>query len=157
MPNPPKPVERKRKAGNPGKRPLPDPVSLVPALQGIPDPPERLATAGVVVWRRCWDAGRDWLTEGDITVLEVACHQIDEIVRWEELLEEAGLTFETRGGFIRVHPAVAQIRELEQHVVANLGLCGFTPADRSRLGLTEVRKLSGLADIAARRADALGG
>jgi hypothetical protein len=39
--------------------------------------------------------------------------------------------------------------------VTNLGLCGFTPADRARLGLTEVRKLSGLADLAARRADGL--
>jgi P27 family predicted phage terminase small subunit len=155
MPNPPKPVERKRKTGNPGKRRLPEPVSIVPALQGVPEPPE-LGPAGLVVWRRCWDAGRDWLTAGDVTVLELLCHQIDEIVRWEELLEEAGLTFETRGGFIRVHPAVAQIRELEQRVVVNLGLCGFTPADRSRLGLTEVRKLSGLADIAARRHDALG-
>jgi hypothetical protein len=77
-------------------------------------------------------------------------------VPFKEIIDREGVTFTTNNGFVRVHPAVAQIRELEQRIVTNLGLCGFTPADRARLGLTEVRKMSGLADIAARRADALG-
>jgi P27 family predicted phage terminase small subunit len=109
-----------------------------------------------MVWRRCWDAGSDWLAPGDTTILDLLCRQVDEIGRWQEIVKREGFTFTTSNGFVRVHPAVAQIRELEQRVVTNLGLCGFTPADRARLGLTEVRKLSGLADIAARRADALG-
>jgi P27 family predicted phage terminase small subunit len=156
MPNPPKPVERKRKSGNPGKRPLPKPKSLVLALEHVPEPPQGLSGAGLVVWCRCWDAGSDWLAPGDMTILELLSRQVDEIVRWQELVEAEGVTFTTKGGMVRVHPAVGQIRELEQRVVTNLGLCGFTPADRSRLGLTEVRKLSGLADIAARREDAIG-
>ena len=109
-----------------------------------------------MVWRRVWDAGSDWLATGDVTILELLCRQVDEIGRWQEIADREGLTFTTRNGFIRAHPAVAQIRELEQRVVTNLGLCGFTPADRARLGLTEVRKLSGLAELAARRSDALG-
>jgi hypothetical protein len=40
MPNPPKPVERKRKSGNPGKRPLPKPTSLVLAQEHLPQPPQ---------------------------------------------------------------------------------------------------------------------
>jgi Phage terminase, small subunit len=71
---------------------------------------------------------------------------VDEIGRWQEIVDREGVTFTTSNGFVRVHSAVAQIRGLEQRVVTNLGLCGFTPADRARLGLTEVRKLSGLAD-----------
>jgi P27 family predicted phage terminase small subunit len=156
VPNPAKPVERKRKAGNPGKRALPEPTSLVLAIDRIPEPPAELSDAGIEVWRRCWEAGSDWLAPGDVTILEVLCRQVDEIALWQKMLDREGLTFTTPNGFVRVHPAVAQIRELEQRVVTNLGLCGFTPADRARLGLTEVRKLSGLADIAARRADALG-
>jgi P27 family predicted phage terminase small subunit len=156
MPNPPKPSEKKRKAGNPGKRKLPEPVSIVPALDAAPAPPAGLAEAGTVAWRRAWDAGSDWLAVGDVTILELLCRQVDEITRWQEIVERDGVTFETKGGMIRVHPAVAQIRELEQRVVVNLGLCGFTPADRARLGLTEVRKLSGLADLASRRSDAIG-
>jgi hypothetical protein len=71
---------------------------------------------------------------------------VDEIGRWQEIVDREGVTFTTSNGFVRVHSAVAQIRGLEQRVVTNLGLCGFTPTDRARLGLTEVRKLSGLAD-----------
>ena len=156
MPNPPKPAEKKRKAGNPGKRRLPEPVSVVLAQEHAPTPPAGLQEPGSVVWRRAWDAGSDWLAPGDVTILELLCRQVDEIARWQAIVDRDGVTFTTRGGFIRVHPAVGQIRELEQRVVTNLGLCGFTPADRARLGLTEVRKLSGLADLAARRADALG-
>jgi P27 family predicted phage terminase small subunit len=155
MPNPPKPTEKKRRSGNPGKRRLPTPVSIVPAQGSAPTPPSRLEQAGSALWVRCWDAGADWLAPGDVSILELVCHQVDEIERWRAIVDRDGATFTTRGGFIRVHPAVGQIRELEQRVVANLGLCGFTPADRARLGLTEVRKLSGLAELAARRADGL--
>ena len=156
MPNPPKPTEKKRRSGNPGKRPLPVPRAVVSALDVAPAPPEGLGKAGLVVWRRVWDAGSDWLAPGDVTILEMLCRQVDEITRWQQILDAEGVTFTTRNGFIRVHPAVAQVRELEQRVVTNLGLCGFTPADRARLGLTEVRKLSGLADLAQRRQDAIG-
>ena len=156
MPNPPKPAEKKRKAGNPGKRKLPEPVAITLAQEVAPAPPDGLSEAGSVVWRRAWEAGSDWLAPGDVTILELLCRQVDEIARWQEIVDREGVTFETKGGMIRVHPAVAQVRELEQRVVTNLGLCGFTPADRARLGLTEVRKLSGLAELAARRADAIG-
>jgi P27 family predicted phage terminase small subunit len=156
VPNPPKPIERKRRSGNPGKKPLPTPRSVISALEVAPGPPSGLGEAGLVVWRRAWDAGADWLAPGDVTILEMLCRQVDEITRWQQILDAEGVTFTTRNGFIRIHPAVAQVRELEQRVVTNLGLCGFTPADRTRLGLTEVRKLSGLADLAARRQDAIG-
>jgi hypothetical protein len=49
-----------------------------------------------------------------------------------------------------------EARALAGQMITLLSLLGLTPADRARLGLTEVRKLSGLADLAARRADAIG-
>ena len=107
MPNPPKPTERKRRSGNPGKRPLPVPRSVVSALERAPAPPQGLGKAGLVVWRRVWDAGSDWLAPGDVTILEMLCRQVDEITRWQEILDAEGVTFTTRNGFIRVHPAVA--------------------------------------------------
>jgi hypothetical protein len=39
MPNPPKPTERKRRPGNPGKRRVPPPVAIVPRADGVPEPP----------------------------------------------------------------------------------------------------------------------
>ena len=93
---PPKPTEIKRRTGNPGKRPLPEPVSIVAGLEGVPEPPAGLAMAGLTVWRRCWEAGADWLTVGDITVMELLCRQVDEIGRWQAILDEVGVTFTTR-------------------------------------------------------------
>jgi hypothetical protein len=36
------------------------------------------------------------------------------------------------------------LRDLERQLVANLSLLGFTPTDRSRLGVAEVKKISKL-------------
>ena len=47
MPNPPKPVECQRKAGNPSKRPRPNPVSVVSPLDAVPLPLQDLETAGL--------------------------------------------------------------------------------------------------------------
>jgi hypothetical protein len=47
---PPKPTERKRKAGNPGKRPIREPLSILPAIEGPPKPPESLEDAGMALW-----------------------------------------------------------------------------------------------------------
>jgi hypothetical protein len=45
------------------------------------------------------------------------------------------------------------LRELEKLIVNNLSLLGFSPADRTRLGLAEVRAQSKLAELMAKRDD----
>jgi hypothetical protein len=42
------------------------------------------------------------------------------------------------------------LRELDRQLVANLSLLGFTPTDRSRLGVAEVKRQSKLEDLKAR-------
>jgi hypothetical protein len=44
------------------------------------------------------------------------------------------------------------LRELERQLVSNLGLLGFTPSDRARLGLAEVKKESKLEALLAKKA-----
>jgi hypothetical protein len=43
------------------------------------------------------------------------------------------------------------LRELERSIVGQLGLLGFSPSDRARLGLAEVKKESKLEEIIRRR------
>ncbi len=50
---PPKPVEQKRRAGNPGKRPLPDVVIPIPTSAIAPEPHRPLGSAGRHVSRFC--------------------------------------------------------------------------------------------------------
>ena len=77
---PPKPVEQKRRTGNPGNRPLPDKavVELLPAAIGIPDPPRPLSSAGRTLWDRAWQSGRAWIAETDAELLLLVCEQLDE-------------------------------------------------------------------------------
>jgi hypothetical protein len=43
------------------------------------------------------------------------------------------------------------LRELDRQIVSNLSLLGFSPADRSRLGVAEVKAQSKLEKIMAMR------
>jgi hypothetical protein len=45
------------------------------------------------------------------------------------------------------------LRELDRQIVSNLSLLGFTPSDRSRLGVAEVKAKSKLEELMERRAN----
>jgi hypothetical protein len=134
---PPKPIEQKRLTGNPGKRPLPQEGSLVllPSMYEIPEPPRPIVTeAAKALWNRTWSMGQTWLSpQTDIELLLMTCEMVDE--RWNlriKVLQDSRP--EERKG----------LRDLERQLVANLSLLGFTPTDRSRLGVAEVKKISKL-------------
>jgi hypothetical protein len=43
------------------------------------------------------------------------------------------------------------LRELDRQIISNLSLLGFTPSDRSRLGVAEVKAMSKLEELMARK------
>lgn len=139
----PKPVERKRAIGNPGRRPLPDQanVVLLSAAVGIPDPPRPLGTAGLALWGRAWQTARRWLSpETDLELLLIVCEQLDERIALRiQVLRESKP--EDRKA----------LRDIDKQVVSGLSLLGFTPTDRGRLGLAEVKAASKLEDIRDRQ------
>jgi hypothetical protein len=132
MVNHPKPVEKKRQLGNPGKRALPG-ADVVELAGGRVEPPEGLGSAGLVLWSRVFDEGEIWISPRlDVTLLERTCRALDRLVVLDRLFEEDPAERKT----------VMSINETEKLVANNLGLLGFTPADRARLGLAEVRAKS---------------
>jgi P27 family predicted phage terminase small subunit len=153
---PPKPTERKRAAGNPGKHPLPEPLSIVSPVDGTPTPPVELGHAGSDLWERVWGTAADWLAPSDVPLVTLLAQFADERERWLAQATDEGVTHTTRHGAIRVHPGVGEARRLETAMVQILSLLDLSPADRSRLGLSEVRRMSRLADLMQRRRDALG-
>ena len=137
MGRPPKPIEQKRALGNPGKRPLPQEGSLVllPSMYEVPEPPRPLVTeAAKALWNRTWTMGQTWLSpQTDIELLLMTCEMVDE--RWNLRIKvlQDNRPEERKG-----------LRDLERQLIANLSLLGFTPTDRSRLGVAEVKKISKL-------------
>ena len=137
MGRPPKPIEQKRALGNPGRRPLPTEGSLVllPSMYEVPEPPRPIVTeAAKALWNRTWTMGQTWLSpQTDIELLLMTCEMIDE--RWNLRIKvlQDNRPEERKG-----------LRDLERQLIANLSLLGFTPTDRSRLGVAEVKKISKL-------------
>lgn len=141
---PRKPIEVKRRNGNPGRRPLPTEGSLVllPSIYEIPEPMRPLRTqAAIDLWERVWKMGDTWISPiTDIELLLITCELTDE--RWNlriQVLENKRP--EERKG----------LRDLEKQLVSNLSLLGFTPTDRSRLGIAEVKKMNKLEELRAKQ------
>jgi len=136
---PPKPIEQKRLTGNPGKRPLPDQGNIValPSAYGIPEPHRPLQKPGVELWDRIWGMGQTWLSPNtDNELLLMTCELLDE--RWNLRIRVL------RDNRPEERKA---LRELDRQLVANLSLLGFTPTDRSRLGVAEVKRQSKLEEL----------
>ena len=114
MANPGKPAEVKRKLGAKGyKGDVPIDVVLLPAVSAVPEPLKPLGESGLSLWDRTWVRGYSWISANtDIQLLQMTCEQLDE--------RDA-------------------LRELEKSIRSNLSLLGFTPTDRMKLGVAEIK------------------
>ncbi|SDP09748.1 phage terminase, small subunit, putative, P27 family [Nakamurella panacisegetis] len=142
---PPKPTEQKRAAGNPGGRALPDAPGIGEGLDSLglpPVAPVQLGDAGSALWSDVWGAGKSWLSPAaDSPLVTMLCEAEDEIGTLRNWLgaEPDRRWYEMSNGASVTHPSVTQLRELRTQRTAWLSMLGFSPADRSRLGLAEVR------------------
>ena len=155
---PPKPVEQKRALGNQGHRPLPDPPTAGQGLKGsssIPKPPA-LGLDGTEMWNRVWSAGRQWLSpESDYVLIAMLCQAQDEA---EEIRRVLAIGAEKRyytiaNGQQVTSPLVKQLKELRIQITGWLASLGYSPTDRARLGLGEVRHSDALDELNRKRAE----
>jgi hypothetical protein len=143
---PSKPIEQKRLLGNPGKRALPKSSEVIVLEQSadIPEPPRPLLKYGQELWDRVWGMGANWVSQRtDVELLVMTCEMIDE--RWNLRVK----VMQNDDARMR-----RGLRELDRQIVSNLSLLGFTPSDRARLGVAEVKVRSKLEELMAKR-DAL--
>lgn len=146
MPNPPVPVERKKLLGNPGKRALPGADAIV-LYGGRVDPPEGLGKAGSALWSRVWDQGETWISPDlDTVLLERVCRALDRAAVLE-------LAFEADPSDRKL---VMSINETDRLIISGLGLLGFTPADRARLGLAVIKRESIVEELSRMRSELRG-
>lgn len=150
---PAKPVELRRREGNPGKRPLPQPLGHLPGLQTRP--PRGLGKDGRRLWRAVTTDAVAWLAPTDVTLLQLLCEAADERAELKRSVDEHGRFFTTSKGYVVPHPAVGQLRTLEERMTSWLSLLGFTPTDRVRLGL-EVKRAGHLDALMRKRRAELG-
>jgi hypothetical protein len=144
MPNPPKPIEQKRMLGNPGKRAMPSDESTITLFAGSREPLAPLGEAGQALWDSVFSEGQLWISpRTDVAWLQVVCELLDR----REVLKVEWLADPTN------RPVNMSLLETEKMIQSGLGLLGFTPTDRSRLGVAEVKAKSKLEELMERRAN----
>jgi len=148
---PPKPAEKKRALGNPGKRALPSAKNLVALPQMQPDVPRHLGPEGAAVWRHVMDKAGKWLAETDAPILLLLAEGYDRRAFMLRVLADEGWSVMTDKGYPYKHPLVSPLADLEKQLSSWLSLLGLTPSDRSRLGLAEVKAASTLEKLQAKR------
>lgn len=127
--------------GNPGKRALPKNTLALPMATETPVPSRPLLKYGQEVWDKIWEAGVNWISPNtDIELLLMTCEMVDE--RWNLRIK----VMQTDDPRMR-----RGLRELDRQIVSNLSLMGFTPSDRTRLGVAEVKAQSKLEELMERK------
>ncbi len=142
---PKKPIEQQRLLGNPGRRPLPElgALQILPGAIKIPEPSRPLLKYGKELWDKVWEQGLNWISPNtDSELLLMTCEMIDE--RWNLRVK----VMQTDDARLR-----RGLRELDRQIISNLSLLGFTPSDRSKLGVAEVKAMSKLEEIQMRKAN----
>jgi hypothetical protein len=143
MPNPGKPAEVKRKLGAKGyAKDVPDGVMVIPAVSAIPEPLKPLSGSGLDLWDRTWQRGFSWLSANtDVQLLQMVCEQLDERDALRAYVIDNIEAWHERSA----------LRELEKSIRSNLSLLGFTPTDRMKLGVAEVKVESKMELLKRRR------
>lgn len=128
MPNPGKPIEVKRRNGNPGKRKLPQPSQLA-AVPAIPAKAYELSVAEAL--DHVLDMGVHWIAESDMPIVSLLREAVEDYAE------------------LRADPRSSpnQVREAREQIASFLSKLGFDPTSRSRLGLAEVRAASKLEQL----------
>jgi len=144
MPNPPKPVEQKRLVGNPGKRAMPSAEDTIALYSGRCEPLAPLGEAGQRLWDLVFGEGELWVSpRTDVAWLQVVCELLDrrDVLKVEWLADPSD------------RKVNMSLLETEKMIQSGLSLLGFTPTDRSRLGVAEVKVKSKLAEMMEARAN----
>jgi hypothetical protein len=138
MPNPPKPAELAMLQGNPRQHKIKTNDAIAPMEYGYVEPPSDLRESGLELWNKIFGAGELWISiRTDTQLVAQVCRQMD---RRDELSRRFWDEPESR-------VVNMSLLETEKAVVNGLSLLGFTPADRTRLGLVSARTKSKLQEL----------
>lgn len=136
------PLERKRITGTlrPGRLPANAPMVALSEPLEPPVAPEGLSGAGLEFWAAVWRVG--WVSQtADYWLVQLVSEGLSEREGLRALVLSEPDNPKARSG----------LRELERQLVSQLGLLGFSPSDRARLGLAEVKRESKLEEIIRKR------
>lgn len=118
-------------------------VNSLEPISTVPEPSRPLGETGETFWYRIWTTGNMWISPNtDIDLLLMICEMFDE----RDLLRDYVIQN------IDAWHERSALRELDKAITRNLSLMGFTPTDRMKLGVAEVKTRSKLEELLAKKA-----
>lgn len=148
MPAQPVPIERMLARSSNGKtlggRDLEVIDTSVLVAPQAPDVPEGLKGRGTVEWFKIWQAGKWLWPDQDYAWVEQTARAYDDLATFRAKVHKDGLTVEGYNGQTTAHPLIAEMRKCEDTIRKCLSQLGFSPTDRARLKLTELKGASEL-------------
>lgn len=134
----PKPNEIKRRNGNPGQRKLPDIAKVVALPQIKNEAPLHLSVAGQQAWNEIRSMA-PWIANTDGKLLVELCEKMDKKYDLAEKLKASDYVLYTDKGYAYANPLFGMLNTVEGDIIKILSLLGLTPADRTKLGVAEVK------------------
>jgi hypothetical protein len=129
--------------GNPGKRAMRTNDALAPLEYGYVEPARPLGPVGQQFWDSIFGAGEMWISiKTDTQLVLMICEAYD---RREKLREMFWQDPSDR-------PVNMSLMEIEKQIMSGLSLLGFSPADRTRLGLVSAKTKTKLEELLAKKA-----
>jgi P27 family predicted phage terminase small subunit len=134
----PKPTERKKLEGNPGKRPLNFREPAMPSAgEAFDEPPAELGTDIVAVaeWQRLAPVLRRsrTVTEADRGALVALCQQWSRYLEANRSVSSAGMVVRSPSGYPMPNPYIAIANRALASCVKLWAEMGLTPSSRSRV------------------------
>jgi len=143
MPNPPKPAELKILQGNPGQHKIRTNDAIAPLEYGYTEPSRPLGPVGQQFWDSIFGAGEMWISiKTDTQLVLMICEAYDRREKLKEMFWQNPAD----------RPTNMSLMEVEKQIMSGLSLLGFSPADRTRLGLVSAKTKSKLEELMAKKA-----
>ncbi len=115
--------------------------------QEPPPMPDGLGERGRVEWSNIWQAGRWLWPDQDYAWVEQIARAYDDLAQFRTEIASMGLTVEGYNGQTVANPLIAEARKAEDTIRKCLSQLGFSPSDRARLKLTELKSAKQAQDL----------
>ena len=133
----PKPTAMKRRAGNPGKRPLNE--SEPEPKPGEPERPQWLSEVGQTVWdaEAAELASIGVLTQADGIAFGLLCEAMANYIEDVQAVRDDGKVATSEKGSVYQHPRVGMRNKSWEQVMRACREFGLTPSSRSQVTATK--------------------
>lgn len=127
-------------------------MAIVPRCDDeiVPVSPVDLSERGQIEWDKVWTAGHWLKADQDYHLVVALAEAYDEIEAYRDQIKIDGLMTRGSAGGMIANPLIKEVRACQATIIKCLSLLGFSPSDRMRLGIQEIQRANGLADLQAK-------